>query len=107
MTVIPMTRDRTHEQWHSRIGRVRFKGADKVISAGITTSLDVPPSRVLAGALDANLETVVIMGYDKSGDTYFASSVADGGTILWLTEQTKRALMNDSKIDRPSAPGAA
>lgn len=57
------------------------------------TKHDLPADRVLYGALDKELEGVVIMGYDKEGGLYFASSYADGGDVLWLMEKLKKALL--------------
>ena len=65
----------------------------KVIPLGCVTRLDMPVDKVLDYAKD-KLESVVIMGYDKSGELYFASTMADGGEILWLTEQLKIQLLN-------------
>ena len=66
--------------------------AVKVLPLNNVTRLDLPPERVLAAIPD--LEGVVIMGYDKDGDEYFASSYADGGTCLWLLERCKLRLMS-------------
>jgi hypothetical protein len=57
------------------------------------TKLDVPAERVLQRALEHGLESVVISGHDKDGNEYFASSVADGGTCLWLIERLKKRLL--------------
>lgn len=64
----------------------------KVVPLNNVTRLDLPPDRVLAAAEGA-LESVVIMGWDKEGECYFASSIADGGTVLWLMEKLKLKLM--------------
>ena len=56
------------------------------------TRLDLDPDRVLQEAV-GKMEGVVIVGYDKDGDEYFASSYADGGTTLWLLERCKHKLM--------------
>ena len=56
------------------------------------TSLDLPPDRVLEGAV-GKLKAVVIMGYDNDDKEYFASSIADGGTVIWLMERNKKLLM--------------
>ncbi len=64
-----------------------------VVMLGNVTRLDLPPERILDAARDAGLETVVICGYDKDGKEYFASSVADGGTALWLLERLKLKLL--------------
>lgn len=40
------------------------------------------------------LEGVILIGYDKQGEEYFASSYADGGDVLWLLERMKLRLLN-------------
>lgn len=57
----------------------------------VITKLDIPADRVLSQV--PSLKTVVIMGYDQDGELYFASSVADGGDVLWLMEQCKQRLL--------------
>jgi hypothetical protein len=64
----------------------------EVVPLGCITRLDLPPDRVLEGAM-GRLEGLVIMGYDTDGELYFASTYADGGTVLWLMEQLKLKLM--------------
>lgn len=39
------------------------------------------------------LESVVIIGYDTQGNEYFATNLADGGTVLWLLERCKKDLL--------------
>ena len=65
----------------------------EVIIAPFITKLDVPAERILKGALEAGLRDVVVCGYTEDGDEYFASSVADGGTTLWLMERCKGKLL--------------
>lgn len=57
------------------------------------TRLDLPADRVLTEAVN-QLDKVVIMGYDNEGKEYFASSIADGGTVLWLMERLKLQLLD-------------
>lgn len=57
------------------------------------TRLDLPPDKVLEKAI-GQLESVVIMGYDKEGEEVFASSIASGPEVLWLLEQCKLKLLN-------------
>lgn len=64
-----------------------------IIYLGGITKLDVLVERVLQGALDSDLESVVLVGYTKEGEEYFASSIADGGTCLWLLEKLKKRLL--------------
>lgn len=58
----------------------------------MVTRLDIPVSRVIEG-LPETLESLVVMGWDKDGELYFASSLADGGDVLWLIEKSKKLLL--------------
>lgn len=64
-----------------------------VIPLGAVTRLDIPTDRVLDGAKGHCTDGVVVMGYDDDGDLYFASSIADGGDVLWLMEKLKQQLL--------------
>jgi hypothetical protein len=64
----------------------------KVIPLGCVTRLDLPPNRILDAARD-ELESVVLLGYSATGEEYFATSLADGGGVLWLLERCKAALL--------------
>ncbi len=68
--------------------------AEVVNFTGITT-LDLDPDLILEAA-KGKLESVVIVGYGKAADggqiEYFASSIADGGTIAWLLSRAIRRL---------------
>lgn len=66
---------------------------DNVVEWGGITRLDMPPERVLTKALDGKLTSVVILGHTEDGDEYFASSLADGGDVLWLLERCKKLLL--------------
>lgn len=57
------------------------------------TKLDLPADQVLESAL-GKLQGAVVIGFDKAGQEYFASSYADGGTVLWLMERMKKALLD-------------
>jgi hypothetical protein len=59
---------------------------------GVVTKLDLPAERILAGALAAELDSAVVIGWDGS-DLYFASSIANGAEVLWLLEEAKIQLM--------------
>jgi len=65
----------------------------KVTPLGNVTRLDIPADRVLEGAMN-KLDGVVILGRQPDGDWYFASSIADGGTVLWMMEKLKLRLMD-------------
>ena len=64
-----------------------------VVELNCQTTLDLPAERVLMNALEADLDTAVVIGYDKQGDLYFASTTADGGNVVWLFEKGKLALL--------------
>lgn len=65
----------------------------EVIEAGIVTRLDIPVDRVLQKALDADLDAVAVVGWDKSGKLYFAGSYAAGPETLWLLALAQRELL--------------
>jgi hypothetical protein len=64
-----------------------------VVEPSFITKLDSPTERILRKAQEADLGTVVVIGWDESGEFYFASSVADGGETLWLLEMAKKKLL--------------
>lgn len=53
----------------------------KIIELGNITKLDLPPDRILENS-KGKLENVVILGYTLDGGEHFASSIADGGTVV-------------------------
>jgi hypothetical protein len=57
------------------------------------TKLNLDPDLVLENT-KGKLEGVVLLGYDKKGEEYFASTYADGGDVLWLLERMKMHLLN-------------
>jgi hypothetical protein len=63
-----------------------------VVYPNIITTLDSPPDRILERAM-GELNSVIVIGYDKEGMQYFASSIADGGAALWLLEKAKKDLL--------------
>lgn len=64
-----------------------------VVELPIVTRLDIDPQRVLAGAMEAGMTEVVIIGYDSNGDEVFKSSLADGADALWHLERAKLKLL--------------
>jgi hypothetical protein len=78
-----------------RIGRVTLRVPDNVVMLDGATTLDLPPARVLAGALEANLDAVLVLGLDRNGGEYFAGSTSDSGLALCLVERFKYLLMRE------------
>lgn len=64
-----------------------------VVYLQTVTRLDLPPDRILEGAM-GKLDGVIVLGYTKDEHEYFALSYADGGEALWLVERFKKALLN-------------
>jgi hypothetical protein len=67
---------------------------DNVTALEVQTTLEIPVSRVLEKA--AHLKSVVVIGYDEDGKEYFASSMSDGGDVVWLVERFKRMLLDNA-----------
>ena len=65
----------------------------QIIPLGNITRLDLPTDTVLEGAKGECTDGVVILGFDDDGEFYFASSIADGGAVLWLMEMAKKRLL--------------
>ena len=57
------------------------------------TRLNLPVDRILEGAI-GKMESLIIIGYTKEGNEYFASTYSDGGDVLWLLERCKLKLLN-------------
>ena len=68
--------------------------SDNVITLNNITKLDLPVDRVLEAAKE-NLECVILIGWDNSGDLYFASTIADCGEVNWLLDKAKQALLTE------------
>lgn len=64
----------------------------KIIPFTGVTSLDHEPDQIF-DACKGRFEGVVVLGWDTDGQMVFSSSYADGGTVLWLLEQCKAALL--------------
>lgn len=66
----------------------------KVTILPVETRLPVPVERILEAALESKMQRCIIIGEDENGELYFASSDADGGTVLWWMEKAKKALLD-------------
>jgi len=71
----------------------------EVVELDIVSSLDIPVGRILQRAKDAGLDTAIVIGWDRDGELYFASSVASGPEVLWLIEKTKANLLVAGESD--------
>lgn len=76
-----------------------------VIRLRMISSLPLDPDQLLEAAM-GELDAVVILGWRHgdpqnrtAGDEYFASSIADGATVVWLLERCKRQLLQIADED--------
>lgn len=60
----------------------------------VETTLDIPPERVLAGAIEQGLAEVMVIGHTEKGELYLASSGGDSKDLLWLLEAAKREVLD-------------
>ena len=74
-----------------------MKLVDNVTVLQTVTTLDLDAERVLNAAIEAKPKCAIVIGEDADGGLYFASSVSDGGTVLWWMEKAKRELMEISE----------
>ena len=65
----------------------------EIIELNMVTKIDLPAERVLRKAIEAGVQSCVVVGYDANGEEYFCSSIADGGTAIWLMERCKLKLL--------------
>lgn len=66
--------------------------SDNVVVLPVLTTLDIPAERVLQGAILAGLESVVVVGVDKDGNEYAASSHG-AAEAVWMMERAKLNLL--------------
>lgn len=67
---------------------------DNVIPFPGVTRLPIPAERVIEAALKAGIEDVLILGWLPDGGLYFASSMPDEPSALWLLEIGRNELIN-------------
>lgn len=61
----------------------------------LETNLDLPPERILNGALEADLQTVLVIGWDKDERLFAGGSTANVAENLLLIEKFKQWLLSD------------
>lgn len=66
---------------------------ENILTFDGVTRLDLSAERILQAAIDAKIESAVVLGYDADGEFYFASTKADGGEVIWLMEIAKKKLL--------------
>jgi hypothetical protein len=75
---------------------------NKVIFIDRPTTLSLPPDRVLEAAIDC-LDKAIVVGLDKKGELYFASSIGDdnGGMaeVNWLLDKAKQQVLRMDELE--------
>jgi hypothetical protein len=64
-----------------------------IVELKVDSRLDIKAENVLKGALDANLQTVVLIGYDEDGNIYMASSYGHIEDTNMLVDVAKKEVM--------------
>jgi hypothetical protein len=53
----------------------------------------IDPQGVLDGITQNDLETIIVLGWTKEGDEYFASNTPNGMEVVWLMERLKLKIL--------------
>jgi uncharacterized ParB-like nuclease family protein len=70
----------------------------EVVDLPCATTLELPPDRVLNAAA-GKLDSVFILGVDKDGELYFASSNPDRFTLLWLLRKAEETIFETATYE--------
>jgi len=65
----------------------------EVVRHPAVTKLDRDIKQVVNDEAAENLESAIVIGWDKDGDFYFDSTLAAGPEVLWLLEICRLSLM--------------
>ena len=57
------------------------------------TKISHRPEQILRAAIDADLDTVIVLGHTKSGEFWFSGNKSDAFEALWLLERAKPVLL--------------
>ncbi len=68
---------------------------DNVVALDTVTTLSLSPNKVLTSAMEFGLATVAIVGMDRDGEFYFASSESDCMEVNFLLDAGKDLLMRE------------
>ncbi len=66
---------------------------EKVVPFTGDTILDIPPEKILSGAIRTDLDVVLVIGRNKDGALYVAGSMASIPENVWLIECAKQFFM--------------
>jgi len=52
----------------------------------------IPSETILSAAIEADLPGVIVIGYDKDGNLYWAHSMPEPEKVIWLLRATERQI---------------
>ena len=61
---------------------------------GLETTLDLPASTVLAGALKTEFSELMVLGWSSDNELYVASTTSDLKSALWLLRHAERRILD-------------
>ena len=67
---------------------------NNIIVGNFQTTADIDPDEVAKAAV-GELDVIVLIGVDKSGEDYYASSIGSIADILYLLERYKKSLLEN------------
>ena len=70
---------------------------DNIVAFTGSTSLDIPPKKVLEAALSEDLEWAVVIGFREDGSLYLASSTGDLLEILGSLDLAKWSYLSNQE----------
>lgn len=65
----------------------------EVIEGGFDTVADIPVDKVLAGAMNGNIEDVLVLGIDDQGNFYIAASSGSCALNLLMVETARAEIL--------------
>lgn len=68
---------------------------DNVVELDVATFAEIPPTQILEQAKEAEMESVVVLGWKRSGEFYFASSQSSVSEINLMLDVCKHTLMEE------------
>lgn len=66
---------------------------DNIIRFPGNTLCDLDVNQVLDGAKDSDIDELIIIGRQKNGEYYFASTTSDACQMLWMCKKLEQELL--------------
>ena len=65
-----------------------------VVILDVVTTLPIPVDRILDQSKKADMEMAVVVGWNKDGNLYVATSDSSKSEMIYLLEMAKNAILN-------------